>query len=403
MEGLEFVDYFPSELVLQTPIVTDNITYDPPIEYDDTAPGHNGTVISIHNISVPANTIGYVYMTGIMRGYTCEDFNLGYVDGYGMTVEFSADYECGPVPEVVKYQNIGDGQTQEIVNVDIGDSITYYVYFENIGGTGTEGGVTISDYLPQGIGYIGSEIVICDGFGSCDEPTPLFEDQNNVGGQDYIVYSGFDLAAGQTGVMTIYAEISDDLNYDVYENGALLIFNPYYVGTSNIVTGVREDITTVDFEKYITDLSGHNLSTGQTLPYYFQGDEIRFELVVTNLGDEITGVTLDDVWPDLQQTCVRYSGWESNDTRSWEPPFRREDGNLVEGDSVALTLIGEIVGASDCVGTYINTGILYYYQNGTLYTGEDDAWFEIRDTSVLLTKSVDSTDLAPGSLVTYTL
>lgn len=69
-------------------------------------------------------------------------------------------------------------------------------------------------------------------------------------------------------------------------------------------------------------------------------------MTVNNIGDDISGIVVDDIWPDVDQHCVAYSGWESMDAGwSWDNgTWRwRYTPTLLSHTQTTVTLIGAIV------------------------------------------------------------
>lgn len=414
VHGLSVTDYFSPLLdwdgnievvwLWNTTVVTSGIV----------SSGLNLQWITASNIDLAPMSTGAIYLSGVMYSDLCNWPNTGVMTGDVMDdpIWFGASFPCGPVTDIQKFQSTGtslDSFTQESIPVEIGDSLNYRIEFSNDGGS-IANDVLVSDYLPAGITYVGSEIFIYTGW-TAIVPTPLFTEQWTLGDQEYIVYSGFDLASEQSGYIMIYGEVSDNTNYALYENTADLSFaNPYQTGISNTVIAVRWDVPLVDFQKNIIDSSGHVLTSWDSIPYFFSGDEIIFELSIENNGDAISGIVVDDVRPDLDQNCIMYSGWTTPDTSvpvgrthtSWTWKWTYAP-TLPEFGETTFLLYGEVTGGQECAWSYVNTWLLQYYQDGVVYTGEDEAAFEIRNANMLLTKTVDSTDVSVWSEVTFSL
>ncbi|MBU0626864.1 DUF11 domain-containing protein [Patescibacteria group bacterium] len=112
------------------------------------------------------------------------------------------------------------------------------------------------------------------------------------------------------------------------------------------------------------------------------GGTIGFTITITNNGDTINNLQINDIWPD--QTCITPDTnvtsnmtLQTNGNFSWTLP-----GALPQGQTLTINLNGQVVNADACaaVGPFTNTAIYDYTLVGIQHTGQASAMFNILAT-----------------------
>ena len=299
------------------------------------------------------------------------------------TLTDTATFACSPVPTIDKKQKVGNGVfTDNQITVSLWDTITYQIVVSNIGNTATSN-ATLTDLLPNGLQYI-----------SQTSTTTTTFSQAPVWGSTQLTFSNISLAAGQSEVITILAQVIGNGIGNLYTNQATLEFFWPYQSVQDNVTAVRLFGANVQFTKSLL---------GPTS--YQAGDTIHFSLQLTNNGpDTISDITIQDIRPE---NCVDFTNHTVTPSTTMfaitNNPYARTLPSLQAWNSILLNLYGTINGNAGCAGTHYNTWNASYTLNGNQYTIQRVVSFIIVEPSVSLEKTVNLSQANIGDVLTYTL
>jgi len=404
--GITITDVFPASLQFDGNMETYNL-WTPQYEryINNNNPILPYAVIDIRDIDIAPHSSGYILLTGLLYDNICNSrTNIADVNGTTFTnnMILSATFQCGPVPAISKTQATTWAFTTQDLPVEIWDFITYRLAFANSWWQPTIGGVEIQDYLPQGVDYISSELfVFSGGFNIANTLGYTHTQGTQSGGIDFVIYSGFDLEGQQTGYLIITGQILENYSIFQYNNtGAIRFNNPYDETISNSVLAYRDILSFVDIQKDVIDSGLNIISANGNIPVFFTGDSISFQVVISNNGDTITNLSLEDYRPN----CVTYTDRRSTDNIQSDGYLSRiaPDG-LANGESITLYLSGLISSNSSCIGTFVNTGLVDYTFGEVELSGSDITIFEIRDIQLTFTKTTNNTEITQDGLITFYL
>lgn len=155
----------------------------------------------------------------------------------------------------------------------------------------------------------------------------------------YILFSGFNLQAGQQGSANITVKLSGNIatGTQVINLGVLKFLYPDREITSQ-VTAVYNP----------TFLSGVGFDKSVINGYVKTGDSIIFRLTLTNYGPEtLSNIKLEDIRPER---CVNFTGRSGNNISRIGNSYQRNGTTeLVSGQNISLYLFGQIKNQTDCV------------------------------------------------------
>lgn len=279
---------------------------------------------------------------------------------------------------------------QVVTNVQYqeGDLVTFKVNFGNNSHMHMNN-VEVSDYLPQSLDYVGSQI-----FGVT--PPYNFATGTIPGAHQFVTYSGFSLAPGQQGYMLVVGRYKGNAYANYTINNAFAQAddtNPVYAAAL--------------FQTYIPSSHITITKTANKLSY-LPGEAAQFTIGLTNNGpDAITSLTITDTRPT--SPCItldssRTSNMPLTVASANNPYTRTFNGNLAVGQTLYLYLTGNISNNQSCVNTYINNASFMYTIAEKTYTGSTQTSFQVSTTpssTMMFEKRLVSYGNNPGDPVVF--
>ena len=232
-----------------------------------------------------------------------------------------------------------------------GELVTFKIDFANLWPT-TVNNVVLSDYLPAGLEYVGSQI-----YGVA--PFTFGIGINGI--NQFVEYSWFSLTPGQQWYLMVIGRFK----WYEYANQTL---NNAFIKSDNSPLVYASAL----FYTYAPSGNASIVKTSDKTSYY-PWEDARFTLAITNNGpDAISNVTITDTWPTT--TCVTPDAqWTSNVplnmTNTTSPYAWHYTGSLAVGQTIYLYITWHISNTPSCVGTYINNAWISYVINGVTQTG----------------------------------
>ena len=190
------LDILPNAIQYQTSSIQNITNY----LFEEGTTWNNSYFIRYYNFNLAAGHSAIVYLTWILKeGFNFnQTVNCAFTSGDNSCVPFPSD----PIPFIKKWQKVWNMSfTDEIIQVELGDTITYKVDFWNIWNRWATWQVW--DILPPCVKYVSSSIHL---------PNNISYSWPHTGQQwvqDFVMYNNFYLAAWQTWYMLIEAEIKE--------------------------------------------------------------------------------------------------------------------------------------------------------------------------------------------------
>lgn len=165
-----------------------------------------------------------------------------------------------------------------------GDLVGWRVDFGN-NGTGIAHNVVLTDYLPASLTYVNSQLY--------GVTPPYIINTTNIGPNGGVIFSGFDLAPGQTGYFIITGRL---FSYELCSQ----TFNFAYIESTEVQPPLW------DSDYFLCYAPTTNLSIDKTInkPIFYPGEAINFTIAVTNNGPDVAqSVQIGDIWP-ITSSCI---------------------------------------------------------------------------------------------------
>ena len=398
------LDVLPNAIQYQTSSIQNVTNY----LFEQWTTWNNEYYFKYYNFNLNAGQSAIVYLTWILKEWFAFSgtTNCAFTSGDDSCVLFPSD----PIPFIKKWQKVWNMSfTDEIIQVELGDTITYKVDFWNIWNRWATWQVW--DVLPPCIKYVSSSIYL---------PNDISYSWPHTGQQwvqDFVMYNNFYLSAWQTWYMLIEAEIKESWIPWVNCSDTRSYLNTWYFKfiwwqrLSSDVLAIREEAiaSEVIFDK-----------TGNKKIMHPWEDWLEFYITVTNKGpNPISDIYVDDIWPDdciiykwrtgdeslieyidpLRRHYIWLQEYRTNYSQPWEPNSSQTKWILYAWQSFGFTIFASIKDDPACVGPYVNKAQLAYTEWWQTYTLDDDYDFEvIDDNSEFLCESLTSS----GSIVMLT-
>lgn len=352
---------------------------------------NNEYYIKYYNFDLAAGHTAIVYLTWTLKEWFNfnQTMNCAFTQGDDSCVPFPSD----PIPYIKKWQKVWNMSfTDYIIQVELGNTITYKVDFWNIWNRWATWQVW--DVLPPCVKYVSSSIHL---------PTDIPYSWPHTGQQwvqDFVMYNNIYLPAWTTWYMLIEAEIRESWVVGVNCSDTRSYLNTWYFKfiwwqpLSSDVLAIREESagSEVIFDK----------TWNKKLMRPWEGG-LEFYITVENKWpNSISNIYVDDIRPD--EDCIEYKGrtgdeslieyidplrwhyiWiqgaKTNYNIPWEPNANPTNtkGVLYAWQSFSFTIFASIKDDPSCVWYYINKAILTYTEWGETHTLEDDYDFEVID------------------------
>ncbi len=254
------------------------------------------------------------------------------------------------------------------------DLVAFRIDFGN-SGSAIATNVVLSDYLPVSLDYVSSQI-----YGVTPYSFWTWMQWPN----QYVIYSGFNLAPGQQG----YMMITGRYKWSLYANQTL---NNSFLQADNVPTLYSSalfytSVPTPNAEAVITKTSDKYT--------YNLGEAVRFTISVTNNGPwTIDNVQIKDTRPNTPCLTI-------DPNRAATAPMTYINGSypytwnintsMTAGQTISLFLTGHVGTDPSCIGSYTNNVDLLYYTNDQLKTWHAETTINVSSFSSC--RSLDPTD-----------
>ena len=378
------LDILPNAIQYQTSSIQNITNY----LFEEWTTWNNDYFIRYYNFNLNAGQSAIVYLTWILR----EWFNFNQTTNCAFT---SGDDSCvlfplTPIPYVKKWQKVWNmDYTDEIIQVQLWDTIRYKVDFANLWNSAATG--QVKDVLPPCVKYVSSSIHWVNPY-----QWPIVGQQWV---QDVVLYKNFPLAAWQTWYMLVEAEIKESWILWVNCSDTRSYLNTWYFKFTTDVTRLSDDVLAIREESAGSEVI-FDKTWNKKLMHPGEG-ELEFTITVTNKWpNSISNIYVDDIRP--HEDCIIYE-WRTGDESlieyidplrwhyiwlqevktnyniPWEPNSTHIKGTLYAWQSFSFIIFASVKDDPACVGYYINTWRLTYTEWGEQHTLYDDYDFEVID------------------------
>ncbi len=378
------LDILPNAIQYQTSSIQNITNY----LFEEWTTWNNDYFIRYYNFNLNAGQSAIVYLTWILR----EWFNFNQTTNCAFT---SGDDSCvlfplTPIPYVKKWQKVWNmDYTDEIIQVQLWDTIRYKVDFANLWNSAATG--QVKDVLPPCVKYVSSSIHWVNPY-----QWPIVGQQWV---QDVVLYKNFPLAAWQTWYMLVEAEIKESWILWVNCSDTRSYLNTWYFKFTTDVTRLSDDVLAIREESAGSEVI-FDKTWNKKLMHPGEGG-LEFTITVTNKWpNSISNIYVDDIRP--HEDCIIYE-WRTGDESlieyidplrwhyiwlqevktnyniPWEPNSTHIKGTLYAWQSFSFIIFASVKDDPACVGYYINTWRLTYTEWGEQHTLYDDYDFEVID------------------------
>ena len=333
------------------------------------------------DITTIVNTGCIEYTTPDWTWVQCDDAEIYYAD------------ENYSVKKRQKVWNMA--YTDEIIDVELGGTITYKVEFANIW---PRNGLKwqVQDYLPNCILYNTSSIHWVDW-------ASFVHNSNNT----VVWYRWFTLNAGQSWYMIVTGQVKNTTecqNVCEYLNTWWFkLISPVWSELYSTVVARREwcwwwgwSWSDVEFTK----------TWNKSVMHPGEG-WLTFTLrVVNHWPNTISNISIQDIWPN--DDCIKYD-WYSwvNLQRSGTSYIWLYNGTLSSWGTITLQLFAHVKDSAACVWPYINTWKLTYVESWNKHTLYDKYSFKVVDDGpdydVHIRKKVNKSYVTHWETIRYTI
>ena len=380
------LDILPSAIQYQTSSIQNITNY----LFEEWTTWNNEYFIRYYNFNLNAGQSAIVYLTWILR----EWFNFNQTTNCAFT---SGDDSCvlfplTPIPYVKKWQKVWNmDYTDEIIQVQLWDTIRYKVDFANLWNSSATG--QVKDVLPPCVKYVSSSIHWVEPY-----QWPIIGQQWV---QDVVLYKNFPMAAWQTWYMLVEAEIKESWILWVNCSDTRSYLNTWYFKFTRDTNWLSDDVLAIREESAGSEVI-FDKTWNKKLMHPGEGG-LEFYITVTNKGpNPISNVYVDENYGRPDEDCIIYEwrtgdeslieyidpltwhyiwvqGAKTNYNIPWEPSSTHPKGTLYAWQSFSFIIFASVANNPACVWYYINTWRLTYTEWGQQHTLYDDYDFEVID------------------------
>lgn len=381
------LDILPNAIQYQTSSIQNVTNY----LFEEGTTWNNEYYFKYYNFNLNAGQSAIVYLTWVLKQW----FNFNQTTNCAATsgAVDCEEFPLAPIPYVKKWQKVWNMDfTDETIQVELGDTITYKIDFWNIWNRWATWQVW--DILPPCVKYVSWSIHL---------PNDISYSWPHTGQQwvqDFVMYNNFYLAAWQTWYMLIEAKIKESWILWVNCSDTRSYLNTWYFKfvwwqpLSSDVLAIREESagSEVIFDK----------TWNKKLMHPGEGG-LEFYITVTNKGpNPISNIYVDDIRP--HEDCIIYKWWSGDESLiEYIDPLRRHyiwlqgaktnynlpsqpnssqtytKWILYAWQSFNFTIFASVKNDPSCVWHYINKAILTYTEWWETHTLEDDYDFDVID------------------------
>lgn len=325
------------------------------------------------------NTACIEYTTTSWTGIKCDD----------VIVTLKTGNVQGPEYFIKKWQKTWgmNNFTDEEISVALWEYIQYKVDFGSITWTCRNG--IIEDTLPSCVKYVSSSIVWVSW-------------PSLATGEHFVQYSGFRLNSNSSWYILVTGKILEGAGCE----DATRYVNTWWFKCTNPSSNWIYSSVVARRQWGWQGWSGVVFTKSWNKTEMVPGETwLVFTLtVVNNWPNNITWVTIDDIWPNPNgKNCIIFEGWSwsawSRDGNAYTRYYTKNNWVLrSKGGSATLQLYASIADESYCVWSYINTWKLTYHELWNTYTLTGYHQFKVVDAWAWYDVSIEKTVYPNGNV-----